>query len=221
MTDAGEKTDCSCLKSLVSTHLAQKPAKHKVVCCLNSPGMAPLNIMESNLPLPRDDKIHQTSLKKPEKTKPELDHMSASTGSPHKSLENMSAHLSLKTLGTMYHTQLNEARPQPHRRYQRRNSATASMLFTSANTASCETVSRNPSTTSVRPLNLSFTQQQMTPREALEKAREMMGNVPDIDFATRVKHGPAFKRSSAAEDCDGEEVQGRNKKPKTAETTEP
>ena len=183
--------------------------------------MAPLNIMESNLPLSRDDKIHQTSMEKPDKTKPALDQMSASTGSPHKSLENVSAHLSLKSLGTMYHTQLNEAPPQPHRRYQRRNSATASMLFTSANTASCETGSRNPSTTSLRPLNISFTHQPMTPREALEKAREMMGNVPDIAYATRVKHGSAFKRSVAAEDCGGKEEQGRNKRPKTAETTQP
>jgi hypothetical protein len=181
--------------------------------------MAPLNIMESNLPLPRDQKILHTSIEMSGKTKAAFNQMAAlSTGSPQKSLENVSSQISLKTLGTMYQKQLNEAPHQPRRRYQRRNSATASMLFPSANTANCETVTSNPSKTS--PLNLSFTRQHLTPQEALEKAREMMGNVQDIAFATRVKNGSALKRSSAAEDCDIDEGQGRNKRSKADEVNQ-
>ena len=197
-----------CYNSLFS----HKKYKTKVSAAAdNPPGMAPLNIMESNLPLPRDNKILHTSIEMSGKQEATFDEMSASTGSPQKSLENMSSQISLKTLGTMYHKELNEAPTQPHRRYQRRNSATASMLFPSVSTASSEKGRSNPCTTSV-PLNLSFSHQHLTPREALEKAREMMGNVQDIAFATRVKDGSSLKRSSAAEACDGDEEQGRLKK---------
>lgn len=207
-----KKTDCSCLKRCYNYLISHKKYKSKVSAATdNLPGMAPLNIMESNLPLPRDNKIHHTSIEMSGKQEATFDEMSASTGSPQKSLENMSSQISLKTLGTMYHKELNEAPSQPHRRYQRRNSATASMLFPSVSTASSEKGRSNPCTTSV-PLNLSFSHQHLTPREALEKAREMMGNVQDIAFATRVKDGSSLKRSSAAEACDGDEEQGRQKK---------
>jgi hypothetical protein len=67
-------------------HLAQK-IQNPCACADQPSVMAPLNIMESNLPLPRDQKILHTSIEMSGKTKAAFNQMAAlSTGSPQKSL---------------------------------------------------------------------------------------------------------------------------------------
>jgi hypothetical protein len=172
-------------------------------------------IMDFNI----NHQLHQTMLEQ-EVPKPLFEQDQNRSCS--KILEKLPRQLSLDTLGTLYRKQLDASPPRRHSRYQRRNSAVASMLFPSVTTATLGAFSpclNSPTSIQSQSLDIPFAILSMGPLEALEKAKEMIESMPNIPSPRAdISRTKRSNDSESLEESGGDEEQSLRKRQKTAAT---